>query len=52
MTHLQNIQYADQAWREKDYSNFVKCIERIDKDLLTNAYSKKYKIALDKLQRE
>ncbi len=48
---LQNIQGADKAWKQKDYINFIKCIDRTEKDLLPQSYLKKYKIAMDKLQR-
>lgn len=49
--HLQNIQGADKAWTQKDYVNFIKCIERAEKNLLPESYLKKYKIAVDKSQR-
>ncbi|MEI6946713.1 hypothetical protein V9K67_05880 [Paraflavisolibacter sp. H34] len=48
---LQNVQDADKAWKQKDYLTFIKCIDRTDKDLLPGSYLKKYKIAIDKLQR-
>lgn len=51
INHLQNIQGADKAWTQKDYLNFIKCIDRTDKDLLPESYLKKYKIAADKSQR-
>lgn len=47
---LQNIEGADKAWTQKDYTNFIKCIDRTEKDLLPKSYLKKYKIAIDKLQ--
>jgi len=47
--HLQNVQGADKAWIQKDYAQFIKCIERTEKNLLPESYSKKYKIAVDKL---
>lgn len=50
--HLQNIQGADKAWTQKDYANFIKCIDRAEKDLLPESYLKKYKIAVDKSQRQ
>jgi hypothetical protein len=50
--YLQNIKGADEAWAQKHYSDFIKCIDRIDKDLLSNSYLKKYKIALDKLRQK
>jgi len=46
--YLQNIQGADKAWTQKDYSKFIECIDRVEKDLLPEAYLKKYKIALSK----
>jgi hypothetical protein len=49
---VQNIQGADNAWKQKDYINFIKCIDRTEKDLLPESYLKKYKIAVDKLQRQ
>jgi len=50
--HLQNIQGADKAWIKKDYINFIKCIDRAEKDLLPESYLKKYKIAVDKSQQQ
>jgi hypothetical protein len=47
--HSQHIQCADKAWTQKDYMNFIKCIDRTEKDLLPESYLKKYKIAVDKL---
>ena len=49
---LQNIQGADKAWIQKDYVDFIECIDRTEKDLLPESYLKKYKIAVDKLQRQ
>ncbi len=51
INHSQNIQGADKAWKQKDYLNFIKCIDRTEKDLLPESYLKKYKIAVDKSQR-
>jgi hypothetical protein len=51
INHSQNVQGADKAWTQKDYSNFIKCIDRTEKDLLPESYLKKYKIAMDKSQR-
>ncbi len=51
MIQLQNIEGADKAWIQKDYTNFIKCIDRIERALLSESYLKKYKIAVDKLQR-
>jgi len=50
--YSQKMQVADKAWTQKDYMNFIKCIDKTEKDLLTESYLKKYKIAVDKLQRE
>lgn len=50
--HLQNIQMADKAWNQKDFSIFINCIDKTEKDLLPMSYSKKYKIAMDKLRRQ
>ena len=50
INHSQNIQGADKAWAQKDYLNFIKCIDRTEKDLLPESYLKKYKIAVDKSQ--
>ena len=50
--HSQNIQGADNAWTQKNYINFIKFIDRTEKDLLLESYFKKYKIAVDKLQRQ
>jgi hypothetical protein len=50
--HLQNIQGADKAWTQKDYANFIKCIDSAEKDLLPESYLKKYKIAVDKSKRK
>jgi hypothetical protein len=47
---LQNIENADKYWTQKDYTNFIKCIDKTEKDLLPESYLKKYKIAMDKLQ--
>lgn len=47
----QNIQGADKAWAQRDYVNFIKYIDRTEKELLPESYLKKYKIAVDKLQR-
>lgn len=49
--HLQNIQCADKAWIQKDYVNFIKYIDKTEKTLLPESYLKKYKIAVDKLQK-
>jgi hypothetical protein len=49
--YLQNIQWADKAWIQKDYVNFIKCIDKTEKTLLPESYLKKYKIAVDKLQK-
>jgi hypothetical protein len=49
--HLQNIHGADEAWTQKDYTRFIKCIDKAEKDLLSEGYLKKYQIAVDKLQR-
>ena len=51
INHLQSIKGADNAWTQKDYLNFIKCIDMTDKDLLPASYLKKYKIAIDKSQR-
>lgn len=48
--HSQNMKDADNAWTRKDYMNFIKCIDRVEKELLTGSYLKKYKMAVDKLQ--
>ena len=50
--HLQNIQGADKAWTQKDYANFIECIDKTERDLLPESYLKKYKIAVDKLHRQ
>ncbi len=47
----QNIDQADKAWTQKDYVNFVKYIDQIQTDLLPPSYLKKYKIAVDKLDK-
>jgi hypothetical protein len=47
----QNINQADNAWIHKDYVNFIKYIDQIQTDLLPPSYLKKYKIALDKLNK-
>jgi hypothetical protein len=52
VTQLQNTLCADNAWKQKDYSAFVKHIDRTEKGLLPESYLKKYKIALDKLKRK
>ncbi len=50
-THLQHLQDADRAWSEKNYINFIKCIDEMKKELLPQSYLKKYKIATDKVHR-
>jgi hypothetical protein len=49
--HLQNIQWADKAWTEKDYVGFIKSIDKTEKTLLHESYLRKYRIAVDKLQK-
>lgn len=51
IVQLQNMQWADNAWIQKDYSNFIKFIDKTEKNLLPDSYQKKYKIAVDKLQK-
>jgi hypothetical protein len=51
IVELQNIQWADNAWIQKDYLNFIKFIDKTEKNLLPESYQKKYKIAVDKLQK-
>ena len=46
----QNIQSADKAWIQRDYINFIKFIDKTEKNLLPESYLKKYKIAVYKLQ--
>ena len=48
--HLQNIHGADEAWKQKDFTRFIKCIDKAEKDLLSESYLKKYRIAVDKMQ--
>ena len=38
--------------RQKKLCRFLDCIDRTEKDLLPETYLKKYKITLDKLQRQ
>ena len=52
ITHEQNVQGADRAWRQKDYMEFIKCIDSAERDLLAESYLKKYKIAVNKLKRQ
>jgi hypothetical protein len=52
ISHLQNINRADNAWSQKDYANFINYIDKAEKDLLLGSYLKKYKIAVDKLHRQ
>lgn len=47
----QNIDDADKAWTQKDYVNFVKYVDQIQMDLLPPSYLKKYKIAMDKINK-
>lgn len=49
--HLQNIRCADEAWSQKHYAKFIQCIDEAEMDLLSEVYSKRYRIAVDKLQR-
>ena len=41
----QNIREADTAWEEKNYKQFIKILNQIDKSTLPESYLKKYKIA-------
>jgi len=50
--HLQSIQGADKAWAQKDYRNFITCIDKIERDLIPKSYLKRYEIAVAKLQRQ
>jgi len=51
IVQLQNIQWADNAWIQKDYSNFIKFIDKTEKNSLPESYLKKYKIAVDKMRK-
>jgi hypothetical protein len=46
----QNLNEADKAWQNADYRNFVRYLDKIDRDRLPVSYDLKYKIALDKLR--
>lgn len=46
----QNINAADKAWKETDYENFIKYIDKMDKEKLPDSYKLKYKISLQKLR--
>lgn len=41
---------ADRAWAEKDYKNFVQCLEKIEMGNLLPSYQLKYKIARNKIK--
>jgi hypothetical protein len=41
----QNLREADKAWQEKNYTQFIKLLDQVDKKTLTKSYLKKYEIA-------
>ena len=41
----QNIREADKAWQAKDYKQFIRSLDQVDKKTLTKSYLKKYEIA-------
>ncbi len=45
----QKISLADKAWNNKEYLDFIKFLDELDKNSLPKSYSKKYEIALKKL---
>jgi hypothetical protein len=44
----QNLVSADIAWKDNDYSGFIKILDEIDQDVLPSSYKLKYKIAQNK----
>ena len=46
----QNIRDADKAWNEKDYLNFIKTIDKVDKSSLPGSYKLKHRIAWNKIR--
>ncbi len=48
----QNLDAADKAWKERDYAAFVLYLDKTDKAHLPSAYELKYKMALDKLNKQ
>ena len=45
----QNLEAANQAWEMCNYKEFIKIIERMDKNKLPSSYQLKYKIANQKI---
>jgi hypothetical protein len=45
----QKIDYLNTTWESKKYNDYIKCFEKVDKDLLPESYEKKYRIALKKI---
>ena len=45
------LEIAERAWKEKDYDRYIESIDEIDKEYLTEMHLKKYRIAIDKVQR-
>jgi len=52
LMHQQKISLADNAWKNRDYIDFIKHIDSIDKNLLPGSYLKKYQIALSKTKKD
>lgn len=48
----QYIRAADNAWTKKDYAGFIHFIDQAGKEQLSDAFLKKYRIAVNKLQRK
>ncbi len=51
LVNKQNLEAADKAWKESDYSTFIQYIQQTDKEYLSPAYELKYKMAVDKLSK-
>jgi hypothetical protein len=46
----QNLDAADKAWEEKKYKEFIKYLDKTDKQKLPSSYELKYKMAHQKLK--
>jgi hypothetical protein len=45
----QTLNNADKAWTDKNYSEFIKCIDNVERFSLPQSYLKKYHIASSKI---
>jgi hypothetical protein len=49
--HQQHLKGADFAWERKDYHLFIECIQKANQNILPASYMKKYKFALDRIDK-